>query len=252
MKRPDTWGVDGDIIVYSVGFASNDDPVAYALHSVKVMLQGILDECGAKHGILYITGSGNYRNEWALPDHPYKGNRKSEKPRHFQAIRDYMVEHLGAVVAEGEEADDLLGIAATRHGHGIASIDKDLNCIAGWHYNWGKNKGGVYMVSPESADTFFYKQMLTGDSTDNIAGLYKMVGVKATKKIMEPLDELETPEEMYAYVRQCYLEGYDKVGMCPDDRESVVDNWLKHIGRCLWIRREEGELWDAPTASTTD
>ena len=105
------------------------------------------------------------------------------------------------------------------------------------------------MVSPESADTFFYKQMLTGDATDNIAGLYRMVGVKATKKILEPLDELDTPEEMFAYVRDQYLTGYDKVGMCPDLREVVVDGWLKNIGRCLWIRREEGELWDAPTSS---
>lgn len=106
------------------------------------------------------------------------------------------------------------------------------------------------MVSPETADTFFYTQMLTGDATDNIPGLFKMVGMKATKKVIEPLHELETPEEMFAYVRDVYLEGYDKVGMCPDDRESVVDGWLKHIGRCLWIRREAGEMWDGPTSTT--
>jgi hypothetical protein len=250
MNRPDTWGIDGDIIVYSVGFAAEDDPVAFALHSVKVMVQDILDSCGAKKGILYLTGDGNYRTEEAHPDYPYKGNRKdAKKPRHLGAIRDYMVEHLDAVVAEGEEADDLLGIAATQHGHGIATLDKDLNGVAGAHYNWRKKE--VYYVSPESADTFFYKQMLTGDATDNIPGLFKMVGVKATKKVIEPLHELETPEEMFAYVRDVYLEGYDKVGMCPDEREVVVDNWLKHIGRCLWIRREAGEMWDGPT-STTD
>jgi len=155
---------------------------------------------------------------------------------------------MDAVVAEGEEADDLLGIGAVQHGHGIATLDKDLNGIEGYHYNWKKKE--VYVVSPESADIFFYKQLLTGDATDNIPGLYKMVGVKATQKVIEPLYELETPEEMYAYVRDQYLIGYDKVGMCPDERETIVDNWLSHIGKCLWIRREAGELWDAPTAST--
>lgn len=251
MKRPDTWGIDGDIIVYSVGFASEDDPVSFALHSVKVMVQDILDSCGAKNGIVYLTGSDNYRNQHAHPDFPYKGNRKdSKKPRHLGAIRDYMVEHMDAVVAEGEEADDLLGIGAVQHGHGIATLDKDLNGIEGYHYNWKKKD--VYMVSPESADIFFYKQLLTGDATDNIPGLYKMVGVKATQKVIEPLYELETPEKMYAYVRDQYLIGYDKVGMCPDEREQTVDNWLSHIGKCLWIRREAGELWDAPTASTED
>ncbi len=249
MNRPDTWGIDGDIIVYSVGFASEAAPVAFALHSVKVMVQDILDSCGAKNGIVYLTGDDNYRIQHAHPDFPYKGNRKdSKKPRHIGAIRDYMVEHMDAVVAEGEEADDLLGIGAVQHGHGIATLDKDLNGIEGYHYNWKKKE--VYVVSPESADIFFYKQLLTGDATDNIPGLYKMVGVKATQKVIEPLYELETPEEMYAYVRDQYLIGYDKVGMCPDERETIVDNWLSHIGKCLWIRREAGELWDDPTAST--
>ena len=248
MKRPDVWGIDGDIICYSVGFASEDDPVSFALHSTKVMLQGILDDCGAEKGIIYLTGSDNYRNDYGLPEYPYKGNRKdSRKPRHIKAIKEYMIDRMDAVVSVNEEADDLLGIGATQNGHGIATLDKDLNGIAGWHYNWKKKE--VYMVSPESADTFFYKQMLTGDATDNIAGLYRMVGVKATKKILEPLDELDTPAEMFAYVRDQYLTGYDKVGMCPDQREVVVDGWLKNIGRCLWIRREEGELWDAPTSS---
>lgn len=249
MKRPDTWGVDGDIICYSVGFASEDDPVSFALHSTRVMVQRILDDCGAKEGIVYLTGPTNYRNDYAHPDYPYKSNRKdARKPRHIKAIKEYLIEHMGAVVSENEEADDLLGIGAVQQGHGIATLDKDLNGIEGYHYNW--KKGGVYMVSPESADTFFYKQMLTGDATDHIPGLFKMVGVKATQKVIEPLYELETPEEMHAYVRDVYLTGYDKVGMCPDDREAVVDTWLQHIGRCLWIRREAGEVWDAPSASS--
>ena len=249
MNLPETWGLDGDIIVYSVGFASEDDPVSFALHSVKVMVQDILDSCGAKNGIVYLTGSDNYRNQHAHPDFPYKGNRKdSKKPRHLAAIREYMVEQLDAVVAEGEEADDLLGIGAVQHGHGIATLDKDLNGIEGYHYNWRKKE--VYMVSPESADIFFYKQLLTGDSVDNIPGLFKMVGVKATQKVIEPLYELDGPEEMYAYVRDQYLAGYDKIGMCPDDRETTVDKWLSHIGKCLWIRREEEEMWNAPSASS--
>ena len=249
MNRPDVWGIDGDIICYSVGFASEDDPVSFALHSTKVMIEGILDACGAQKGVVYLTGSTNYRNDYALPEHPYKGNRKdARKPRHIDDIKKYMVDKMGAVVAEGEEADDLLGIAATQHGHGIATLDKDLNGIAGAHYNWKKKE--IYYVSPESADTFFYKQMLTGDATDNIPGLFRMVGVKATKKVVEPLDEMDTPLEMYNYVREQYLAGYDKVGMCLDERDEVVDNWLRSIGRCLWIRREEGEVWDAPSASS--
>jgi len=56
------------------------------------------------------------------------------------------------------------------------------------------------------------------------------------------------PVTMYDYVRSVYADGYDKVGMCLDDKEQVLDNWLIRIGRQLWMRREVGEMWEAPHA----
>ena len=101
-------------------------------------------------------------------------------------------------------------------------------------------------MSPEDADRFFYTQLLTGDATDNIPGLFKRLGRKVTAAIKEPLEEMDTPEEMYAYVRQVYSDAYDKVGMCLDDKEEVIDGWLLKQARCLWIRRKEEEMWNAP------
>ena len=244
MQRPDTWGIDGDILLYEVGFASQDDPVDFARHSLRQRVQGVMDGCECKQAQLFLTGDTNFRND--ISDQ-YKANRKGvDKPVHIDALRDYAINTLDAIVAENEEADDLLGIHAVRDGWGIATLDKDLDGVAGWHYCWKGKREGIYYVDELDADRFFYTQMLTGDSTDNIPGLFKMVGVKALAKTKAPIQEMTTPTEMYEYVRSVYAEGYDKVGMCPDDKDEVLTNWLTKIGGQLWIRRAEGEIYAPP------
>jgi hypothetical protein len=239
------WAIDGDIVLYAVAFAAKNDPISFACHSVRVACQDIMYAVNAEAIDIYLTGKGNYRAEYGDDEFPYKGTRKQEKPAHFAELKRYMIEELGAILVEGEEADDRMGIDAVQHGHGIATLDKDLNGIPGWHYNWRKRE--LYNVSPEDADRFFYKQLLTGDATDNIPGLYKRLGKKVMAAVWQPLEEMDTPEEMYAYVRGIYSDAYDKVGMCLDDKEEVIDNWLLKQARCLWIRRAEGELWEVPS-----
>ena len=73
-----------------------------------------------------------------------------------------------------------------RDGWGIATLDKDLDGVPGWHYVWKGKREGVFYVTETEADRFFYTQMLTGDATDNIPGLFKMVGVKALAKTKAP------------------------------------------------------------------
>lgn len=234
------WGLDGDIILYSVGFASNDDPVEYALKSTRSACEQIMRDVGASRLHVYLTGAGNYREQVA---DDYKANRKdTDKPVHYKAIKKYMIDTLDAILIEGEEADDALGYNAVQHGHGIATLDKDLDGIAGLHYNWRKKS--MYYVSPEDADRFFYTQLLTGDSTDNIQGLFKRTGVKAMASVKEPLEYMDDPKEMYAHVKQVYVDAVAKKGMSSDDND--ITRWLLTQGRLLWIRREEDQTWDAP------
>ena len=243
-SKPTAWGLDGDILIYRIGFAAEEDPVEYAMHSLKVATLDIMEACGASTGHFYLTGKDNYRMQYGSEEHPYKGNRKdSRKPRHYDALRDYAVRKLDAIVVDGQEADDALGIAAVQQGHGIATLDKDLMGVPGWHYTWAGKKQGVFIVTEEEADLFFHKQLLTGDSTDNIPGLFKMVGKKATATVVDPLESMTTNKEMFDYVRSVYMEGYEALGMCLDEKDEVVDRWLLNQGRCLWIRRAEGELW---------
>lgn len=236
--------VDGDIVLYAVCFAANDDPIEYACRSARSFCQDVMHSLTVEGADIYLTGSGNYRKDWDFESHPYKGNRSLDKPHHYEALRAYMTDTLGAIVVDGQEADDTLGCLGYAGTHVICTIDKDLDGVPGWHYNWKRKE--LYMVSPEDADRFFYTQMLTGDSTDNIPGLFRMVGVKVMPRIKAPLAEMFEPAEMYAYVRSVYMDGYEKVGMCLDEADEVVDNWLLKIGRMLWIRREPDQMWEPP------
>lgn len=243
--RPDTWGIDADIVAYSVGFASQEDAVEEALLSTRSLIQTIMDGCGCSQAQLFLTGKDNYRNQ--ISD-TYKAHRAdADKPVHLDAIKEYMVTTLDAIVADGQEADDLLGIHAVRDGWGIASLDKDLDGVAGWHYCWKGKREGLYHVSEVDADRFFYTQLLTGDSTDNIPGLFNRTGKKAMAKVKAPLAELTDPADMYEYVLSVYMDAVEEKRMSSE--ESDVKRWLAEQGGCLWIRRQEGELWEPPCRS---
>ena len=235
--------IDGDVVVYSCGFASDaaakregieHEPLAYCLNGVKEMIKSVVTSAGCDDHIIVLSGATNHRLE-VYPE--YKANRDpSHRPYWYNEIKEYLENTLGAVKSDpGDEADDELGIL---HGEMprnsvICTIDKDLDQVPGLHYNWSaKRKGmGVYVVSPEEADFTFYSQVLTGDSTDNIPGLFRSTGKKATAKIMQPMIDM-TPLEMYNYVIEQYGGNVDLV------------NTIAHL---VWIKRERGMPWLPPT-----
>ena len=205
--------IDADIIVYSVGFAAAGEPVENALHSVKIMIHSMLDATGTSEYECFLTGKGNYRNEVATIK-PYKGNRKQPKPEHYAAIREYLINVHGAVVIDGMEADDALGIVQTDDTI-LASIDKDLDMIEGWHYNWRKND--LYYIDQKTATRNFYRQLLTGDSTDNITGV-PGIGPKKAEVILneewyadeEAMPLPPTEEDWYWRILEEYSKHYEK------------------------------------------
>ena len=76
------WGIDADILLYSVGFASESDPVSFALRSFRSACTGIMNAVKADGAELYVTGDGNYRTPLGCDTYPYKGHRPSTKPKH--------------------------------------------------------------------------------------------------------------------------------------------------------------------------
>lgn len=243
MKKPCKWAIDCDVLLYQTGFACQskseggdvvlDSTPEEACEQLRKTVIHIMNACGADEATLCLTGQKNFRKDIALPSYPYKGNRVSSKPVLFQDLKNYALDELGATIREGFEADDVMAYFCVEYGYGIATIDKDLSMVPGWHYNWNKEK--LFMVSPEAGWQFFYRQMLTGDPTDNIPGLFKLTGKKAMKKVTDPILEMTEPRDMHEWVREVYLDAYHEVGLCLDDAETIVDNWLDIIGSQLWM-----------------
>lgn len=223
--------IDGDIITYRCGFACKDDePVANALHSVKLSVLGLVsdvakldpDKVSKENYKLYITGKGNFREKVATL-REYKGSRKHlPKPKYYNEIREYMIKRLGAVLVEGMEADDAIGIEQYSHKDKstcICTIDKDLNMIPGWHYNFVTKK--FYYVRKEHADLYFLYQLLQGDRIDDVPGLHKIGPAKAFRILKD---------NGFDFVR-CARAVRDKY------EERGMGSHLLEIAKLLWIRR---------------
>ena len=219
--------IDADSLIYAVGFSSTDveEPIAVSrLEQTMVELCMDLD-CEDYKG--FLTGKGNFRDDLAVTA-PYKGQRTSEKPVHFQALRCHLVTSWGFTVVKGIEADDAVGIAAYAVPEDetiMVHIDKDLNQFRGWHYNYRKKE--KYYVSEFEGLVSFYTQILTGDRIDNIVGLKGIGPVKAKKLLADCTNETE----LYKAV----LKAYD------GDEKRVLEN-----GQLLWLQRKENELWQLP------
>jgi 5'-3' exonuclease len=230
-QRPKVALVDSDILVYRVGFASDDVDEATCLARVTSLLYEIVyDNLKCDDYKAYITGRGNFRNEIAVTE-PYKGNRKdAKKPKHYDAIRKHL-QRLGAELVEGQEADDAVAIEASTNGGWIVSIDKDLDQVAGWHYNFVKHE--EYYVTEEEGLRNFYTQVLTGDRIDSIPGL-KGIGPKKAAKI---LDGCTTEQELY----EACVKAYSDAGLT---QERMLE-----AGTLLWLRREPNQTFRFPSTS---
>ena len=210
------------------------EPLGNAIHNINTKLGSIMENTRANTFVLYLTGPGNFRDELVSD---YKANRDPDhKPFHYKAMKAYMIEHLHAIVVEGQEADDAMSIEQVNSFEDtiICTIDKDLKMVPGNHYHFNDNK--LFTVSEREGQVFFYKQIITGDKgTDNISGLFHLCKRKATKKILDPLDEIFDEGAMWEYVKSLFVD-------IPE--ETIITN-----ARLLWMRREENELWRPPTSS---
>ena len=210
------------------------EPVSHCLHSVKIMIERIRTDIDADEVLICLSGKGNFRDALYAD---YKANRDpSHRPHWYQEIRDYMFANFPCIISEGEEADDVLGklqyddyIKAKEHELDcdtcVCTIDKDLNMIPSWHYNW--NKEEMYFVDRDNADLFFYEQLLTGDSADNIPGIKGIGPVKAKKILKNKFTNADRWEAVQ--------DQYDKAGITNED--------LVRNGMLLWIKRTEEDDW---------
>lgn len=186
------------------------------------MMKRIIESTDSDSFLAVLTGDDRFRYE-VYPE--YKANRKDKpRPTFLEPARAHLVTDWGAVLTDNIEADDRLGIEQCSEEFGttcIASIDKDLKQIPGYHYNWRKNER--VLVTPLDGLRCFYRQLLTGDTTDNIPGVGGIGLVKSAKLI----NNLESEIDMFEVVKAVYND----------------DPRLLRNGRLIHIWQKENDDW---------
>lgn len=227
-EHPKQLLIDADYLIYAIGFSCEEASERLAKNRlVETMEDLVYLHLKADSYEAFLTGKDNFRYDIAKTV-PYKGNRKDmKKPVHYDALRSHMVKRLGAVVVDGQEADDEVAIrmSVDPDKYLLVGVDKDLLQIPGWHHN--PRTAETKYIDEFTAYKNFVTQLLTGDRVDNIPGL-EGIGPKKAEKALK---EAKTKQELLETAWEKYQElGYSK-------------EYLVEQGQLLWLRRYEGELW---------
>jgi len=243
--------LDGDMLAFRIA-AGGEVPIKWdewlwTLHTDEVACQRYLDdqiefilkETGCSEARFAVSGSHNFRRT-IYPE--YKANRAgTRKPMALKALLDYGIEKYNGFRKDELEADDVLGIWQTRSKPGttvIVSGDKDMRTVPGLHYNPLKPKEGVVKVSQEEADLIWMRQVLTGDTVDNIPGC-PTFGPKTAAKVLPEPDHLV---DLWEVVVDCFI----KKGLAPAD--ALLNARLTRILQSSDFDFDVGEviLWEPP------
>ena len=231
--------IDGDTVAFACAASAEDtDEPWIACSRAQTMLERILQDCETTAYEVWLTGENNFRQE-IYPE--YKANRiGAYRPKWERAVKEYITLDWKANWSSGCEADDMCGVRLMdlKDNGILAHIDKDLNMIPGWHYNWELVRKGntirhadKYFVTPEEADRFFWTQLVTGDPTDNIKGIPGM-GPKKTEKL---LSECKTNREFYDTISPLFS--------CEEEMELNAN--------CVYIWRKLNDNWKNLLNETT-
>ncbi len=162
-----------DLIVVTSNFKEAYEYVERELYNIATDL-GCFDD-----SILFFSDSINFRKSI---DPAYKGHRNRKKPCGYKRVINKLKEEYPVVVMPTLEADDALGIYATKEpGHILCSPDKDMRQIPGQLYDL---TDGVVAVEPEEGRRWHLIQTLAGDQTDGYAGV-PGIGIKRAVALFE-------------------------------------------------------------------
>jgi DNA polymerase-1 len=132
--------------------------------------------------LMCISAGRNFRYD---VDPTYKQNRKgTRKPLAYSAVLEKIEADYPSFKHDGLEADDVMGIFATRDSNTIiCSMDKDMKTIPCTLFD-GK---AVKKIDKTTADYWFFYQVLVGDTADGYPGL-PGCGPKKAEKLLEQSD----------------------------------------------------------------
>ena len=230
--------IDGDIVLYSSSVATEftadwggdnwvlSANLQQAIDLARRYLDDLFEKLKFDEMVICLSGPNNFRYK-LNPN--YKSNRKdTRKPIVYPELKKWMLNNYHTEMWEGLEADDLLGILATREPRSIiVSPDKDMQCVPCYLYR----NSELQVITEEQANRFHMIQTLTGDPTDGYPGC-PGVGPKTAEKLLSG-----TPDTWWGSV----LQAYQKAG-CTDD-DALLNARMAYILRDENWQNNEVKLW---------
>lgn len=212
--------IDGDQFVFTAAAAIEQETrwddtnhVLYASPDLawanfEGMIKRIFDRFDTDDHAMTFSSPNNFRYS---VDPTYKSSRKgTRKPMCYAIVRELCDANYNTIDMDGLEADDIMGILATKPGSAeriIVSQDKDMKTIPSTIWN-GKD---LLHVSEDEAGYNHMYQTLIGDATDSVKGCPGVGPVKAEKllTVTEKHAGLINPETthvewMWDQVEQAY------------------------------------------------
>jgi DNA polymerase-1 len=126
--------------------------------------------------ILFFSDTKNFRKK-IMPE--YKGHRNRKKPCGYKRVIKALKDNYEVIVMPELEADDALGIYATKNsGNIIVSPDKDMKQIPGKLYNLDEE----FTITEAEGAKWHLIQSLAGDQTDGYSGV-PGIGVKRAETL---------------------------------------------------------------------
>ena len=208
--------LDADMLAYRAAFANEVetkwDEDTWTLtckesdmkREVKSFMLNLSERMQSDDIVPVFSTSTNYRYDlW--PD--YKANRKDKrKPVGLKWLIGWITETYNGIFEPNIEADDLIGILATRDPKNTIAVsgDKDFETLPITWYNPLKDE--TKTTSPEAARRFHLIQALAGDSADGYKGA-KGVGIIGARKLLDK----------DGYTWDTVVAAYEKAGQTEED-----------------------------------
>lgn len=266
--------IDADILVYEAAYRCQQgiewEPGEVSKYAdfedaIDVFDAGIAlieHKAGADKSLLALTDGAREKNFRRSVWPTYKCHREAKpgssddgRPLLYQALRQYVRENYEVFQKPGIEGDDTLGILATADlewlpvERVICSVDKDLDNVPGWHFNWRKPERLVYYINEREADRNFLLQTLMGDATDGYPGIPGIGPVKAERILNACESDFalypELPQVLWWEAVQAAYEfaGFDKAYLMSQARCARIlraSDWDQVNQRpILWTPPEE-------------
>ena len=219
--------IDGDVLLYMSIWGS--ETLEEGKTKFKTTMKDVTNSLFTEDYVMAMGGPDNYRCDLYV-DYKRSASRvksKSTKPDWFDDLKSWTVEaYDGCIITDNCEADDMVRIWAVEAKaadiqHCVVTIDKDLDCIPGSHYN--PRTKVIYQIEDEWANYFYWKQLLMGDSVDNIPGI-PGIGPKKAEKILEGAN---TKEERVNRICREYHNSHGDEGF----DSMLLNGKLLHIWR---------------------